>query len=141
MGFVRSRGAWLAVLLVVLAGCGRAPVPPAGTGAREAARDFYAAVIRQDWPSAYAVLHPDSQKRYPPARFALLAQSYRRGLGFEPQEVHVPACEEQGAEAVAHVVLTGHTPARLRRYKDGVTVRRSDSGWRVLLPKDFGHQA
>jgi hypothetical protein len=41
------------------------------------------------------------------------------------------------AEATAHVALTGRSGPHYRRYKDTVTLRRSD-GWRVVLPRNFG---
>jgi hypothetical protein len=40
------------ILLVLLSGCGRTPEAPAGTGAREAVRDYYEGLIRQDWQQA-----------------------------------------------------------------------------------------
>ena len=103
-----------------------------------AAHDFYEALVRQDWPRAYAALDPDTQKRHSPEQFARLAQQYRRGLGLEPQAVHVRSCEEHGAEAIAHVTLTGRAAGRQAHYRDAVSLRQTGAGWRVVLPATFG---
>jgi hypothetical protein len=110
------------------------------TGAREALQGYYAALVRQDWPAAYAALHPDSRAKYNPERFAGLARQYRHGLGFEPEDFRVRSCEEHGEEAVAYVVLTSHDGARERSYKDAVTLPLADGGWGVVLPPRFGHE-
>jgi hypothetical protein len=132
----RLSGTWLAAAVAVM-GCAPAPPAPAGTGAREAARDFFESVARQDWPRGYALLADESRARVGPERFAKLAAAYRRGLGFEPDSVQVIACDEDGAQAVAHVTLTGRGPHR-HRYKDAAVLRRGGSGWGVVLPADFG---
>jgi hypothetical protein len=121
-----------------MAGCRSAPAPSPGTGAREVARGYYEALIRQDWATAYAALHPETRSRYGLGQFTRLARNYRRNLGFEPEAVHVRSCEEHGAEAVAHVALTGRAAERHRRYQDGTALRRSAAGWGVVLPDHFG---
>jgi hypothetical protein len=125
----------LAALL--LTGCGSAK-PPTGTGAREVVQTFYEALLRQDWAGAYAVVHPDSRARCSAEQFGRLAQSYRRGLSFEPVAVSVRACEEHSQEAIAHVAFTGRSGSSRRFYKDAVTLRQSGAGWGVLLPTNFG---
>jgi hypothetical protein len=99
---------------------------------------YYEAILQQDWPKAYAALDPQSRGRFSQQQFSVLARNYRSSLGFEPEEIHVRACEEQGAEAIAHVVLTGRTGTQERRYKDAVTLRRGDDAWRLILPRNFG---
>ena len=128
------------VLLVggFLIGCSHSPEQPPGTGAKECAQGYYEALIRQDWPKAFACLDPESKKRSSSSQFSRLAQSYRSGLGFEPDTMHVRACEERGTDATAHVVLTGQAGTKSHRYKDAVALRRGDSGWRVVLPANFG---
>jgi hypothetical protein len=128
------------VLLVggLLIGCSHSPEQPPGTGAKECAQGYYEALIRQDWPRAFACLDPESRKRSSSSQFSRLAQSYRSGLGFEPDAVHVRACEERGTQATAHVVLTGGGGTKGHRYKDAVTLRRDDDGWHVVLPPGFG---
>jgi hypothetical protein len=128
------RLAWV----VLFAGCSRTAVPPAGTGAREAALNYYSALVEADWPRAYAALHPDAQARWNPEQFARLGQRYRLELGMEGGTVQVRSCEEHGADAIAHVVLTGRSTARSGRHKDGVVLRRSASGWGVLPPQRIG---
>jgi hypothetical protein len=125
--------------LVVAAGCNSSPTSTADTGARVAAQQFFDALVQQDWPRAYETLHPDSRAAYDLERFTALAKNYRRHLGFEPREVHVRSCEEQGGEAVAHVVLTGPAEAGRRgQYKDAAVLRLTAGGWKVVLPGQFG---
>lgn len=139
MGECRGRLAAL-LLLAGLVGCNRTPTPAAGTGAKEAAQAYYEALMRRDWQKAYAALHADSQKRCTQEQFARLGEAYRRNLGFEPDDVHVRSCNEQGIEAIAHLVLTGRTSSQARRYKDGVALRQTVEGWRVVLPPNFGRK-
>jgi hypothetical protein len=128
------RLAWV----LLLTGCARSPGPPGGTGAREAAQGYYTALVEGDWPRAYAALHPDAQARWSSEQFARLGQRYRLELGIEQVTVRVRSCEEHGADAIAHVVLTGRGTAGSRRYKDGAVLRHSASGWGVVPPRTFG---
>ena len=129
-GRLRACGVWAAVLA---AGCSGAS-GPAGTGAANAARAYGEALVRRDWRAAYAALHPDIRARCGPEEFARRADHYRRGLGFEPDEVRVRACEERGAEAVAHVLLVG----KGRTFREALTLRRAGDDWGVVLPPRFG---
>jgi hypothetical protein len=122
-------------LAVALAGCQGAPAP-SGTGAEKAVRDNYEALLRRDWPAAHAVLHPGSRAQYNAMRFARQAESYRRLLGFEPENVVVRSCEEHGSEALAHVVIRGGT----RTYKDAIVLRKDGDAWGVVLPARFGEK-
>jgi hypothetical protein len=131
------RRRWGLLFGLVLIGCGPLPQEPVETGASACVRSFYEALLRKDWPKAYAALDAPSQKRYSAQQFPQLAQSYRTNLGFEPEAVQVQACEERGPEATAHVVLTGHSATHYRRYKDAITLRRG-ADWRVVLPSNFG---
>src|SRR5262249_28942169 len=108
------------------------------TGARECVQVYFESILQQDWPKAYAALDPQSRGRCSQQQFSLLARNYRTSLGFEPEEINVWACEERGAEATAHIVLTGRTGTQERRYKDGVTLRRGNDAWHVILPPKFG---
>ena len=127
----------LAVLAAVL-GCGKSAAPPADTGSAGAAREYGEAVCRRDWPRAYALLHPDSRRRYSAEQFARLAATYRQGIGFEPEKVQLWNCEERDAEATARVVFRGRAASQGRRYNEAVTLQRSDDGWQVVLPLNFG---
>src|SRR5438132_1611546 len=125
-------GRWACLLAAgALAGCGGESERPAGTGAAAAVRGYYEALLRQDWRGAYAALAPESRARVSAEQFTALALNYWRRLGFEPQGVSLRACEEHGAEAVAHVTLTGRAGARQRFHKDAVTLRRGAAGWGV----------
>jgi hypothetical protein len=133
-----SRCVVAVVLAVGLAGCGDGPESSASTGAAEAARQFYEALIQQDWAAAYECLDGAGQARLDRKRFEQLARGHRRALGFNPQEVRVRSCEEHGDEAVIQVVLTGQPVQGARSAKDGVLLRRSTAGWGVVLPARFG---
>jgi hypothetical protein len=124
--------------LLLLAGCSRAPERPPGTGAKESVQSYYEALLHKNWSKAYSTLHPNSRSRLSADQFARLAQKYLSSLGFEPDAVHVRAWDEQGTEGTAHVVLTGQVAGKVHRYKDAITLQRSDDGWRVVLPPNFG---
>jgi hypothetical protein len=126
------------ILLVVLFGCNRAPAPPPGTGAREAVRDYYEGLMRQDWQQAYGLVHPEIKKRMMLEKFTRLAQTYHRNLGFNPDQLNVQSCEENGTEAIAHIALMGQAASKQRRYKDAVVLRQSAEGWRVVPSATFG---
>ncbi|MFO0845766.1 MAG: H-X9-DG-CTERM domain-containing protein [Gemmataceae bacterium] len=90
--------AWVALLAGLLAGCGRTPATPPGTGGPGGGRGSTrngccGGAGRRRTPR----LDGDSRTRCGADRFALLAQGYRAGLGFEPEAVHLRACEG-GAE-------------------------------------------
>jgi hypothetical protein len=133
-----SFGNWLVAVCVI--GCAGPSDPPAGTGAEAVARDFYEALLRQDWVAAYSGLDLDTRARCDQRAFARLAQSHRRGLGFEPQAVQLRSCQEQGEKAIARAVFTGRAAGRQRFYKDAVTLRNSAEGWGVVLPPRFGRR-
>jgi hypothetical protein len=138
--FVPGWRLWFPLAALVLAvGCSSSPTPPADTGARAAAQRFFDALVQQDWPRAYETLHPDSRAAFDLERFTALAKNYCRHLGFEPREVYVRSCEEQGEEAIAHVMLTGHAEgARRSQYKDAAALRYTQEGWKVVPPAQFG---
>ena len=133
-----SRAAW-ALVLAGMIGCGGPKTPaPADTGSGEVVRAYYEAMIRQEWQSAYAALHPDTQRRFTSVQFALRAKSYRKKVGFVPEASRIRSCEEHGEEAVAHVVLLGQPAGHRRRYNEGVVLRRHAGTWRIVLPATFG---
>jgi hypothetical protein len=134
---MKHRWGWELLVGGVLIGCGQAPEESRGTGAKECVQAYYEALVRKDWPGAYATLDPHSQKRCSPQQFSRLAQSYRSNLGFDPTAVQLRACEEHGLEATAHIVLTGRSASGTRRYKDAITLRRNGD-WHVVLPHNFG---
>jgi DNA-binding NarL/FixJ family response regulator len=116
--------------------------PPAATlvndaGARSAVREFYEGLLQHDWSRAYALLHPDSRRGWTVDQFTQSAEAYRRHLGFEPETVRIRACEGNGSQAVAHVVLTGRAEAK-RQYKDMLFLRLDGGAWTVVLPRQFG---
>jgi hypothetical protein len=124
--------------LMALAGCGTARPTTPHPGAEEAARGYYEAIRLRDWGRAYELLHPDTRGRWTAEGFARAGAEYRRRLGFEPEALHVRSCEEQGDEAKAHVVFEGHVAGKQKLFKDAAELRRSASGWGVVLPQRFG---
>jgi hypothetical protein len=130
------------VLLLALSGCGeKAAPPPVDTGAREAVETFFGALIANDPPRAYAALDPESKHKVSAEQFASLARAYVKNVGFPADKVHIHSCEEQGDAATAHVTLSGHSGGHSRRYNDGVTLRRKDGRWGIVLPNNFGLKA
>jgi hypothetical protein len=127
----------LSTSCLVIAGC-HAPLLPADTGSRDAVRGYFQAIIRQDWALAHAALDRESRSRCPRDEFADLAARYRVGLGFQPEEVRLRSCEEQGERAVAQVLIRGRAGQRRRLFKDAVTLRRDEGKWGVVLPARFG---
>jgi hypothetical protein len=125
-------GAVCALLVFVLAGCS-APATAPDSGARAIVRDYYEALVRKDWQSAYAALHAESRAKVSAAQFAQQADRYRRHLGFEPKEIAVRSCEEHGTEALARIVIKGQNSGKPRSYKDAVLLRQAASGWGVVL--------
>jgi hypothetical protein len=138
MGVCPRRWACGMLVLGALAGCSATPERPPGTGAKEAVQTYYETLLHKDWRKAYSVLDPSSRSRLSADQFARLAQNYVSRLGFEPEAVHVWACDERDAEATAHVILRGRNAKQERRYKDAITLQRSDDGWHVVLPSNFG---
>ncbi len=127
------------LLPCVMIGCGREPASePVDTGAREAARAFYEAIIKKDWKTAHGELHQSQQLSL--EEFTSLAEAYCARLGFQPAEVHVRACEEHGDEAIAHVNLSGRNEKQTQRYRDGIALRREAGRWRVIPPATFGKE-
>jgi hypothetical protein len=140
MSVLRRDSVWPLLAAVVVAGCrGRSDAPPrVKTGAEEAAREYFEALVNRDWPAAYRALDPQSRAGCGRDQFARRAEAYRRALGFEPAEVHVQSCDERGDEAVAHVNLRGVAGSSPRVYRDAVGLRRGPAGWAVVLPSRFG---
>jgi hypothetical protein len=132
------RGWAMAAFLLALSGCGAPPAAPTGTGAREAVKTFYEGLMHQDWQQAYGVLDADSQSNCSREDFSRRAGAFYASLGFPPDELHIRTCDERGTEAISRVVLAGRKDAHTLRHNAGVTLRRSDDGWRVLLPANFG---
>ena len=123
---------WLAAL-----GCMQTPSSP-DTGARAAAQVFYDSLLQQDWTRAYDQLHGDCRGRWSRDQFTRLARAYRQALGFEPAAVHLRTCEEQGETATVRLAWSGSAAGRPREFKDAVVLRRSATGWGVILPAQFG---
>src|SRR5947209_1066430 len=94
-------------LLVVaaLSGCGRGAELPPDTGARQRVKQFFEAILMQDWPAGYAALDARSQKLCSQQQFSRRAKAYRAELGFEPATVRVQFCAEDDDQATARVVL------------------------------------
>lgn len=127
---------WPILAALMQEGCINSPNTPGGTGAEQAVSNFYDALIQQDWSRAYRALDSGSRSRHSPEEFGYKAASYRRGLGFEPATIRIRSCEEHGAEAVAHVIISG--PGPRHSFRDGAQLRREAGGWGVVLSPGFG---
>ncbi len=129
---------WLVAALATAAGCrGANDEGPPRTGAEEAARGYFEALIRGDWDTAYAALDDRSRAACGRDEFARRAGAYAEALGFAPAEVVVQSCAERGDEAVAHVALWGGTNDAPKVARDAVGLRRGPAGWAVILPDHF----
>jgi hypothetical protein len=141
MRVFRQGGAWALVGAVLLAGCddrSGAPPPKVKTGAEQAAKEFFTGLVSKDWAAAYRLLDDGSRTARSGEQFARLAETYYRGLGFEPAEVVIQSCDERAGDAVAHVNLKGGSGASVKYHKDAVSLRRGARGWAVVLPPTFG---
>jgi hypothetical protein len=124
-----------ALLLAGLVGCGPALPTTPRTGAEETARDYFEALRQADWTGAYGKLDPESRAHLNGEVFARTGADYRQRLGFEPETLHIRSCQERGDEATAHIVFAGHADGQYRQFKDAAVLRRSASGWGVVLPQ------
>ena len=122
--------------LLMLFGCGEPNAPaPADTGAKAAAKQFFEATCAREPRPAYALLDAASRKKVSKDRFVELAKKYAKNLGFAVERVHIHASDEHGDEATAHLALIGSG----KRFGDGLTLRRTEGKWLVVLPANFGH--
>lgn len=55
-------------------------------------------------------------------------------MGFQPDSVALRVCEEKENEATGHVVFMGRPEAKSRRYRDALVMKKTEEGWRVVLP-------
>ena len=134
------RSLWVALFLA-FCGCGeRPPTEPAGTGAKETAQAFFDGLIAKDSRRAYDVLESESRRKMPFEQFQPLASNYLGNVGFSPSRVQIQSRDEQGDSAIVHVVLIGHSAGHSRRYSEGITLRRGDGHWGVVLPANFGRK-
>jgi hypothetical protein len=132
----------VALALLFAVGCGGKPEPTVpSTGGRETVEEFYGALIANEPPRAYAVLDAESQRRVSANQFVTLVNAYRQNVGFTAERCNIRSCEEQGDSAIAHVTLSGHSSGHSRRYNDGITLRRGEGRWGVVLPANFGQKA
>ena len=83
----------------------------ADTGAARRAKEFFTAVVRQDWPGAYELLEPKSQEWCNKVDFADRAKKYFGKIGFTPTNVAV-SVSELGDDATA--IATYRDPSALR---------------------------
>jgi hypothetical protein len=137
----RWRMSAAALLALTMLGCGRGggSVEP-DTAARATVRNFYFAIIREDWPAAFALLEPQSQSRFGADAFADAARQYRASFGFEPVSVEIRSCDEKGDRAKARVIVTGKSASAKHRFRDAIDLRKSSSNWGVAPAEDFGRE-
>lgn len=136
----RRMPAWVFAALVWSAACNAKPAAPSDTGSRQATRAFFEAVIHGDWSHAYGLLDADSHRGCGEEQFGTQAKAYVQRLGFEAKAVHVQSCEERGASAIAHLVLTGSDGKKQVRFREGAELRKNGDAWTVVLPAAFGRR-
>jgi hypothetical protein len=145
MRFMSRTHAWpkrlLLLVALLMAGCRDRPtsnVAPS-TGAESTARTFFEALIHSAWAEAYVTLDADSKTRCSPQQFELLAQNYVRRIGFPPDRVIV-SVSENGANATAVAVFRASAYSTHKQFKVGISLRRNENTWAVVLPSDFGKE-
>ncbi|MDB5307863.1 MAG: hypothetical protein JWO38_2065 [Gemmataceae bacterium] len=137
-----SRVCVFLLALTAHAGCAKAP-PPAprtDTGAEKVAKSFFEALLRDDWTAAYGTLDPGSRAWCSKDGFAKLGQAYRGLIDFAPTDVSVTV-SETGDQASAVAVFRGVSGTVMKSFKDGASLRRTDTGWAVVLRKNFGKKS
>lgn len=140
---MRHHCSWGGILFLggaVLAGCRTNDPPPIGTGARAVVVQYFEALVKQDWQTAYAQLHPDTQKDVDRVAFETRARVYCSQLGFPPGKVFVRSCDEQEEKAVARVILRDDKGSPGQAFHDGVILRPSPTGWGIVLADTFGRK-
>jgi hypothetical protein len=129
----------LIFMALLLGGCQGANPSPQGTGAKETAQRYYEAIIQQDWAKAYSTLHPDTSRNINLEQFTASAKRFRQRIGFEPGQTFVRSCDEQAQSAMAHIVICGQPPHTHLQFMDAIAMHRTEGGWAVVLPENFGH--
>src|SRR5262249_10985172 len=131
-------------LLVMLILCGAsagcrssAPERPKGTGARESVQKYFDALAQQDWDTAYAQLHGDTQKLMDRPAFERQGHAYFKRFGFQPAHVFIRSCDEQDDKATAHINLSETKGSTQNRYREAVVLKRAATGWGIVLPANF----
>lgn len=140
MIIVPFRRGCLFVLVILLGGCGKPAATLAerkDTGAEQVARDFFEALLSEDWAKAYATLDPESKAWCDKKQFEELARQYRAQIGFAPTEVHV-AANETGDTASAIANFKGLSGSTIKHFKDGTSLRRTGASWMLVLRQNFG---
>jgi hypothetical protein len=145
-GGLASNAAWrrvwgfALVVALVPAGCETSPppIPPkTATGAEPVAKTFFEGLMHEDWAAAYDTLDSESKAWCDKEKFTALARAYHKQIGFVPTEVSVSAAEtDNRASAIA--IFRGVSGTTQRQFKDGTPLRKSPTGWAVVLNKGFG---
>jgi hypothetical protein len=83
---------------------------------------------------------PPAKEKLDAANFQKRAETYCGQLGFKLADVQIRTCEEQGSRAIAHVTLADAAGSRKHNWRDSVALERSEKGWGVVLPAQFGRR-
>ena len=128
---------FLFVICITLPACRFAAPAPKGP-ARETVVKYLDALVKQDWDSAYAQLHPDTCKKMDRANFERRGLAYCKSLGFALGAYAVRTCDEQGTKAVAQIMLTDAGKSAKHHYREGLVLQSTSDGWAIVLPANFG---
>lgn len=134
----RTRSVIWLTLVCGISGCAADPSVPSSDSAAAIVQTYCYALTQHAWPRAHATLHPDCRATLTVEDFVRLAGQYQQSFGFSPEAFHVRSCQEQGDDAIAHIVWNGHEGGHQRSYKDGLVLRRTGEGWRIVLPRNYG---
>ncbi len=126
------------MLSVCVMGCRAGVAPPSNSGARAVVSDYFDALAQQDWDTAYAQLHPDTCQRLNRALFETRARAYLKQLGFPLGRTRIRSCDEQAERAIARVTLSDSDGSMKHNFHEGLLLRPTNTGWRIVLPERFG---
>jgi hypothetical protein len=107
-------------------------------GAAKTAQDFFEALMHEEqWSSAYETLDPESRAWCTEAEFIKRAKTHSSLIGFAPSNVRITATEN-GDDASAAAEYHGAPGTSGKNFIDSVSMWRTSTGWKVVLPKNFG---
>jgi phage FluMu protein Com len=116
------------------------PVPKPSVplaGAAKTAQDFFEGLMHEEqFSSAYETLDPESRAWCSEEEFIKRAKSYSKMIGFAPSDVRITA-NENGDDASAVAEYRGAPGTSGKHFKDSASMRRTSTGWKVILRKNF----
>jgi hypothetical protein len=114
------------------------PREHASAEAEAAVKAYFESLIHKDWQPAYQLLDEQVRAHWSESQFVQLAENYLNDLGFEPTEVRLMSCTERSESALAHVNLLAISESSQQFRREGISLRKSPSGWGIVPLTSFG---